>query len=182
MKHEGAMRWSLQASGFSRKQGFPCVVSLCLSLFLFSSFVLAQVPTNEFLFQEDSPKQQDSQEIERDTIRQTDKLVENEVDFQAPTVEFLQEKNVMKGSGGVLLSGDGMQAQADEGTFSLDSKDASLQGDVVLTGPDGTVRADAIDMNLNTETGVFSSAEFTLEEGAYDVSADRANKISETEY
>ncbi len=176
------MWWSFQERCELERRGRGSLLVAALFVAITPSLVFAQVPTSEFLFQEDSTKLQDSQERERGLIGQTDKVIENEVDFQAPQVEFLQEENVMKGTGGVLLSGDGIQVQAEEGTFAVESKDARLNGGVILTGPDGTVRAEQIELNLDSEVGTFTDAQFTLEEGAYDVSASRVDKLSETEY
>jgi LPS-assembly protein len=141
-----------------------------------------EAPNRRYLFTEDSRLSRRQAQREKKDVLSADKPVDSDVDFKAPTVEFLQESSQIKGSGGVVISGRGVQAQADEATFNTASKEAALSGSVRFATPQGSIGAAAAAVNLESETGTFSEADFYLEEGNYGVQASEAKKLSETEF
>lgn len=157
-----------------------------LSLLFFPAGAAAQVeaPDERFLFSEDSEKEQ--KRIERQQEQLTEKQIEKapsgEVDFEAPKVDFDQESNVVRGEGGIIVASEGVQAQAERGSLDLDTNDLELIEQVLLAGPEGTVVASEAQFNIDTETGTFLDTQFTLEQGAFNVYADRADKISDVRY
>lgn len=140
------------------------------------------LPRSEPLFTDDVRAERELKKVERGAVLQRDQAPSGEVNFDAPQVEFDREANVVKGSGGVVISGTGLQAQADEGSLNLQSKDATLSGQVVVADGSGRVAADKAAINVETETGTFEGARFELEESGFIVRADKAEKVSETEY
>lgn len=102
--------------------------------------------------------------------------------FTAPRMEFDQEKNAMKGTGGVLISNSGTQASADEGTYFTESKDVNLKGNVFFSWPEGDVIAAKAKANIDKQTGEFWQANFYFDETQYTLDADKLTKKSENEY
>ncbi len=144
-----------------------------------------EAPTDEFIFDEDSERKQRLLQLEREQIQKKQMQAitgSSKVDFEAPNVEYLQEENKLKGTGGVLVSAEGLQLEADEGELDLDTKDGSFTGDVLLTTPDGVIEADRSDFNLDYETGTFYDADFSIEEGAYLIHAEEAQRITEKRF
>ncbi|MBN8549143.1 MAG: LPS-assembly protein LptD [Deltaproteobacteria bacterium] len=88
----------------------------------------------------------------------------------------------MKGSGGVVVSRGGIQVQANDALVNMETKDASFDGNVVVTDNQGTLNAKSGNLNLDSETGKFSDTQFTYEEGLLDIQAGEIEKLSETEF
>lgn len=142
-----------------------------------------ELPTRKYIFSEDTRKfkEAESKLIKRITeVEQPPSSAE--VDLKAPQVEFQKDKNEISGQGGVLISGMGVQIEADKGSLNLDSNDARAEGRVVVSHSEGVVTADAANFNLDTEIGDFSNAKFTLEDGGYEVNSEKVFKLSETKY
>jgi len=163
-----------------------CFLSLLLIVALlivpFVSLAQVQSPTDEFLFREDSKQAERIRSREIDRITQVDPAPRQDVQFEAGEVTYLQEESIIRGTKGVVVSAEGTQLQGDRGQVNLDTNDASFEGNVLMSSPQGVVSAEKIDFNFDTELGEFEDSEFTLEDGAYKVSAQRAEKFSETSY
>lgn len=163
------------------------IATLFLALVLLSQFkstLQAQVPVPDrtFVFREDA---KEAQALQRETGRATvlqDVPLTDTLDLKAPKVEFLKDKEEVKGSGGILLSRGGITAQAEETEVNLQTQDADLQGRVVISGEQGSIVADSGSFNMESELGDFTNAELNLEDGAYQSVAGRLEKLSDTEY
>jgi len=160
---------------------FLCLVAL---IFQPAQLLLSQVqsPTDEFLFREDSKAAERARSRQIKQIITVDPAPEQDIQFEAGEVTYLQEESTIKGSGGVVVSSEGTQLQGDRGRVNMETKDASFEGNVLMSSPEGIVSADKIDFNFETELGEFHHSEFTLEDGAYRVIAGRAEKLSETSF
>ncbi|RMG43208.1 MAG: LPS-assembly protein LptD [Candidatus Dadabacteria bacterium] len=157
---------------------------LLLIVLVSPSLLRAQVesPNRKYLFREDSENYKKVLKRYQKTILSTDKPASQDLDFKAPTVEYLEKEKKMKGSGGVLVSKGDIQAQADEALVDLKTNDVELKGDVVITQPRSTLKASSAKFNLDSERGSFSDTEFTIEEGNYHIRAKEAQKLSDTRY
>ncbi len=161
----------------------PAVFFLSFSSSLYAQ---ASVKTNQItlpsgreLFMED---RKEAKKVEKKNLAakiQVDPGLSNRMDFKAPNVEFNKEQNKVSGSDGVVISGRGIKVQADKGTLDLNSNDSDLKGNVVITGQEANIEADSAVFNFDTETGVFNSSRFTLEDGGYQFGADRFSKVGE---
>lgn len=113
---------------------------------------------------------------------QQDKAPENRVDFQAPQIEFLKEKNIVRGTGGVLISAPPLRAQADSAELNQETKDADLKGNVLFSGETATIAADDAQVNIDSELGDFSNCQFAMEDPGFNIEAGEAKKLSEFEF
>lgn len=98
--------------------------------FILSSAILyAQVeaPNPDFLFDSDNDRLQALKQNKIKNVLNKGSKAGKQAAFTAPKIEFDQQNNAMKGSGGVLISKDGVQASAEEGTYYTESKDVNHQ-------------------------------------------------------
>lgn len=160
------------------------ILTLSFGISLWPSRALAQVepPNRKEIFEEDVKDEIKKEDKLRKDIVTPDKSDSQDVDFKAPSVEYLKDPSRISGKGGVLISTPDLQVQADEAVMDLNTKDADLHGGILLTGPDGVLSSEEGKLNVDNETGTFSKADFTLEQGAYDVYSDEVHKLSETKY
>lgn len=178
-----------------RPSSLSCIAACCAGSSQFALFLLLllltwpdrlvvaqDAPDSRYVFEEDNPDAQERREKQIEQITTTVQPIEEKLNFEAPEVGFDQEKNVMRGTGGVLVSRGGVQMQADSAAANLDSKDVSLDGRVVFTWPEGEVTADKAAVNIDSETGVFEDATIETNEGSYRMSADELYKDSERDY
>jgi LPS-assembly protein len=154
-------------------------VFLCVSV---HSSLAQPMPDRKNVFTADRP-----QEIERkkSVIQQAtspDGLPAKDLDFQAPSIEFDRAKNIMRGSGGVIVSQGGVQLQGDEGSFDLNKDEGAVSGDVVMTTSEGVLTAKSARLHVPSETGEFEGLEFSVEQGGYDIRSDHGLKLSEFEF
>lgn len=157
---------------------------LVVVLSFYPSFLYAQVesPISDEVFTEDTGANQERQKKFVKEIMKTDPAASNDLKFQSPKVEYLDERDMIQGSDGVVVSYEGMQVQADTGRVNLSSKDAEFEGGILMTSPEGVLSADTGTYNLDSEIGSFSDATFSMDEGAYQFEAKTLAKVSETEY
>ena len=160
----------------------PVLLNLCLLVGAASGQVQVEPPQDKELFTEDLRNVRKAQQQKVRQALQTDTPTGTDIDVKAPSVSFDQERQVVVGSGGVLISGPGGRAQAESASVNLETKEAELQDRVLFTTGEGTISARAAQVNLDRETGSFAGAEFRLEEGNYGIAADAAEKLSEIEY
>ena len=139
-------------------------------------------PDSKYLFTQDSALEKKATKKEIATILGGDSAPKNEVEFKAPQVEFDKEASVVHGSQGVLVSGLGVRAEADQGTLAIESNQLSLKGQSVISDSQGSISSDQADYNIEDETGVFKNAHFALEENGYRVTSEQAEKLSDTKY
>ena len=158
-----------------------------LSIFLccYSSYAQEDStdPTKEKkLFAEDKKGAKDAKLSAQGSALQADATPDNEVQFSALTVESKQKESLIVGKGDVLISGKGVQVQADDGTFNTKTKDADVTGNVVITSGQGEMTAESAKFNLDSKIGEFNNAEFLIEQGSFDLAGDTIKKVSEDEY
>lgn len=142
----------------------------------------AQRTENKKLYREDTREEEKRRKARLEQILGPQAAGSQDLDVKAQEVEFLKEKNALKGTGGILLSRGGVQAQADEGEVQLESKDTTLSGDVLISLRDGSIQSEQAEFNFESETGDFADARLQLEQGAYIADAAKLKKISEFEY
>ncbi|MBX7145259.1 MAG: LPS assembly protein LptD [Oligoflexia bacterium] len=164
---------------------FGLLRTLFLSqLVLTSAIVSAQVeqPDRKHLYKEDTRSAKRQREKFSKSVLKADKAANDDINVKADQVQFLKDKNEVKAMGGVVLSREGVQAQADDALVNMSTKQSHLSGNVAVAQPSGAINATGGDFNFEYETGTFSDAEFALEDGGYNVEARQADKLSETEY
>jgi len=153
--------------------GRVCSIAISLILLAPAFVARAQVrnPDSKALFEEDTKERKREIEKQQSKIMTTDKGGSKFLNFSAPNVEFLKEGNMVKGSGGVLISGDGISAQAESAQVNQESKDATLEGGVMFSGMSGEIASDKAAINFDNETGTFTVAQFSMSDGDYFISA-----------
>ncbi len=157
---------------------------LALTLAGQCTIAIAQTGNDLVVFEEDAPAQKTSEQILRQqAIKPTAiPVIPQQLDFQAPQIEFRKESNEIVGKGGVVIAEGGVQVQANEGVFNTQTKEGDVKGDVLMTTSAGVLAADSAKVNVQSETGDFSGLEFDVEEGGYRVEAEQAKKVSEFEF
>ncbi len=175
--------------GFAAHPIAPVVIAavmLAAPHYSFAQSITSQqtidLPNPEPLFSDDSRDSKKKRTAEVAAATAAEQGSGKEVDFNAPSVEFDKEANTVKGSGGVLISGDGIQVQADSGQLDLTSKEATVTGKVIVSDNKGRISAESATLDVEGEKGEFSKAKFTLEEEGFRVSADSMKRLSEDEY
>lgn len=146
------------------------------------AFAQVESPSGEEIFREDLDAIEKQRTRRVKQLMQTDTPTVGQIDVRAPQLEYLQNNEAVKGSGGLVVSSGGVQLQADEGVVNLQTKDASLSGNFYMSGQDGSIAADRAEINIDNEVGDFWSADFSLEGGEYQVQAGTAKKLSDIEY
>lgn len=144
----------------------------------------AQVPAPDakHLFREDAREvERRRQRVVGEALR-ADPAASEELDFEAPQVEFDQERNVLRGTGGIVVSRGGLRAQAEQAEVDVETEAGVLQGDVLVTGGPGVVRAETGEFDFASETGIFFNAEILEEQRGYRARADVLRKLSDFEY
>jgi LPS-assembly protein len=140
------------------------------------------LPERRNLFAEDSKAAKRARSRAKRAALEVAPSADKDVDFKAPQVEFLKERNEIKGSGGVVVAGRGVQAQADEAVLNTETKDAALRGNVLFSTARGQIGAQAATINMDREVGTFTDADLLLEEGNYAVRCGEAKRLSESEF
>ena len=139
-------------------------------------------PDERQIFQEDADRFQEQLSNKRKSLMTPNLPGTGQVDFTAPIVQFDQEENIISGSGGVLISGQGFRLQGERGSVDLDTNDASLEERVVLSGETTRLTAEKLQFNLDAEVGEFEETSFTLEDSAFQFSAAKAEKLNDVEF
>lgn len=146
------------------------------------SAIEVEAPTSKFLFKKDSKEYKKAKKQKIKKITTSEKPVNKALDFNSPNLEFLQDDNQVKGSGGVIISHFGMGAQSDVAIANLKTKDAVLYNDVLFTMDEAQITAKEADFNFNSEKGNFDEAELVIEEGNYKFASNKLKKIDDTNY
>ncbi|MCB0317451.1 MAG: LPS-assembly protein LptD [Bdellovibrionales bacterium] len=158
---------------------------IVLKLLTWPNLVLGQTvesPDAKHLFEQQAENVEKAKKKLKKELLTADAPANQDVDFQAPEMEFLQDKNTLKGKGGVVISAPGLQVQAEAAEFNLDSKESNLHEKVLITSSDGVISATEGEFNVDKETGTFENAEFGIDNDGYKVFAEDAEKKSEFEY
>ena len=134
------------------------------------------------LFSEDLKQIKDRRAAARKGAFAVDKPKDNTVGVSAPQVDYSADGKTVSASGGVVVSRGGVQVEAEEGTVNLESNEASFSGGLLVSSPQGSLAAEKGVVDLDKEVGVFENIAFSYDEGAYRIEAQRAAKLSETEY
>ena len=140
------------------------LVLVCLLFATLGTALAQQIerPDNDRLFEEDDKDIQAKESKEIKKLTKADKATTEDIDFKAPSVEYLQEKKEMHGSGGVLISSPDFQVQADSAQMNTETHEAQLQGGILVSGADASISAESGAVNVETETGTFKDAELEL--------------------
>lgn len=158
---------------------------LIVALFsFFPNYVLAQIeaPNRTELFEEDTRTYRDQLDTDREQILTKDAVQAGKVSFDAPELRFQQDTNEMIGTGGILLSHDDVQLQAESARYNSETYDVVLDGNVLVSSPETTISCGSGVFNLESERGAFQDVEFTLEAGEYGIKTDELAKTSDTDY
>lgn len=147
-----------------------------------SQQVVIDAPNRKHLYQEDTREEERRRKQAVSAIIRDDKAAADQVDVQAGKAEFLKETNQIKGTEGVIISRQGLQVQAEQALVNMDTKETELQGKIAVSDNKGVMSAESGTMNLDSETGTFADAQFSIEEGSYVVDADEVKKLSDVEY
>lgn len=158
-----------------------------LFLSLLASVSIAQEeatdPTKDRkLFSDDKKDTKERRLADQGAALSSDAPPEDEVQFSALTVESKQKESKVIGKGNVLISGQGVQVQANEGSYNTQTKEADVSGNVVITSGQGELSADAAKFNLDSKTGEFTNGSFLVEQGSFNLSGDTIKKLSPDEY
>jgi LPS-assembly protein len=163
-------------------------VLLCCVSLIFVNYTFAQrngssnSNQRRYKFAEDVSTTKRAKQIQERTVLKKDSASTDVVDIKAPSLNFEKDSKTVVADGGLVLSGNGIQAESKKGTFNTETKDAILEGDVTFTGMSAKVKSERAAVNLDDETGQFTNGSFLYEEGGYNISAKEIFKLSETRY
>lgn len=186
------------------------VTPVCLSLrfpFLFAVFLagvfscgtLAQAqvqseaqvmpPDRKFLFLEDEylklTRQQKRKEIKarREQVKARAKSIEGlPFDISAGTISFDSTNNKVIAKDNVLIGHSLGIIEADEGLFNVETNEVELKKDIRITEVTRDVLAQEARMNISTGELDVHDTEIFLEEGGYNLKADRIRRSPEDKY
>lgn len=165
-----------------RSSLYAFLVQLVAVALLLGGSVHAQSKKSRPLFEEDLKKYKRQTEDRRKALLQSDQPSSTDLQIKAPNVEYSKEGGEVKVDGGVLLSREGLQLEADTAKIFTKTKEAELIGKVRISQSQGTIEAESAYINTEDETGVFNDAAFGLDAGSYRVTAGSAIKYSESKY
>jgi lipopolysaccharide assembly outer membrane protein LptD (OstA) len=162
------------------------IISLLVLSFVFSHCleVQAQQLNERKLFEEDMKEFQDLRRKEKEKLLQPDLVDkgEEEISVVAPEITFRRESKEVVAKGGVVVSRGAVHAEAREAVVNLETNEAELVGDVVVSQSEGVFSADSAFVNVDYETGTFNNATFIFDPASVSLQAGKAVKYSETEY
>jgi LPS-assembly protein len=183
MTAQNGLATSLLKTLFQQTPKFGLAAFVC-GLLSWHSPLAAQVepPDRRNLFSQDSKAAKISRRATMKAALQEDKPGSEALDVKAPQVQFKQEPRRVQGSGGVLISRAGLQAQAEDAVVELDTNQADLSGRVAITDAQASLLAEKGQFNFESETGSFSAAELRVEDGGYEIEAAELKRLSEYEY
>lgn len=101
---------------------------------------------------------------------------DDEIAVDAETVNYDQKGDILSASGDVLIRRGEMTLSADTVEVNRRSSEARALGDAVLLTPESEVRASAIFLNLESETGELQDAQITSDTMGYSLSGKRIEK------
>jgi len=170
--------------------GFFRYIALALTGCLFlkglafgqAEFPPIPAPSDKHLFNEDVGKIKKEKTKEITRILAEDKPPSAEIDFKADNLNYVKESNLMKGTGHVVASREGLEVQADQGSMNVETKEAELSGDLLVNHSGGIISAQSGKFNLNTEHGEFDDADMIYENGDYHIKAARMLKLTDLDY
>lgn len=140
-------------------------------------------PDRKELFDEDRKNADQREKDRRRTLLGNFQPGEqNELQLNAPQIEILKENGRLKGSGGVIVADGPLQLQAESAVVDTKEKTAELTDGVLLTSPEGLLKARRGQFAFESETGTFEDATISADAEGYYLSAAKANKLSEFEY
>jgi len=160
-------------------------VRFVLIILIVTSSLFAQSETERDarkLFQSDRKDFQEQNLTRQAEALKVDPAPEGEVQFSAAQVEQRQKEKAVYGVGNVLIAGEGVQVQADQGTYNLETKDVDVTGQVVITSGQGELSATGARFSLADKTGEFDDASFLIEQGSFNLAGKTIKKVSEDEY
>jgi LPS-assembly protein len=158
----------------------------CLS-FSLAPLVFAQQEEDpsrgqQFIFNEDRARFKRAAETAEAVALKADKSSSKVIDVKAPNLAFEKDQKTVNASGGMMISGGGVEIQADRGRVNTETKQAELEGDVAFDGQSARIRADKASINIEEETGQFTNGSFTYDQGGYSVKSKELFKLSEKQY
>jgi LPS-assembly protein len=99
-----------------------------------------------------------------------------EITIDAESVSYDNRANTVAAEGQVVIHYGDSILRADRVDLDRKTKEASAQGSVSLTSPEGTIEADQLLLNLDDETGVLENAEIHSTEQGYSLRGDHVEK------
>lgn len=166
-----------------RKVVLCFITCFCLLLVFNYSFAIeVEAPTDRYLFKKDSKEYKKAKKQKVESIISSETPSSKALDFNAPEIEFMQDENQVKGSGGVIISHYGLGAQSDSAIANLKTKDAILYNDVVFSMDEASINAKEAVFNFDSEKGDFDDSQLIIEEGNYKFSSDKLRKIDDKNY
>ncbi len=91
-------------------------------------------------------------------------------------------QNLYIAKGEVILTGDTARLQADHVAYNSVTQDARATGHVKLISGKDTIHCDAMDLNLETETGTIMNGIIFVEENNFYISGDHIEKTGKATY
>ena len=98
------------------------------------------------------------------------------IGIDAEQISYDQKANTVVARGSVVIKRGESELRADEVTVNRTTNVAEARGHVRFTDPDGTVVADAMELDLDQETGWLTHAEVTSPHYRYSLWGDRIEK------
>ncbi|GAB6142686.1 LPS-assembly protein LptD [Desulfocicer niacini] len=102
--------------------------------------------------------------------------------LSARTATYDQEQHLYVATGEVILSSDTVRLDADHVTYNYLTRDARATGHVKLISGKDTINCDAMDLNLETQTGTIMNGVVFVEENHFYISGNRIEKTGPASY
>lgn len=104
--------------------------------------------------------------------------------LEANSLTFNQNEGIYQAIGDVVLIQGENQLHADQMVIDLQAKTLLADGNIRLTGPQGSITAESLHLRLDTETAVVARASFTVvrEEATYYLRGRRIEKVGPERY
>ena len=101
---------------------------------------------------------------------------EQKVNIDAEEISYDQKSDSVVARGKVVIERGEMELRADEVHVRRATNEADASGHVKLTGPEGTVTADEVHLNLDDETGFLENAAIQARRNQYSLQGERVEK------
>ena len=167
---------------------FKLQKNILLSILFLSSVSAAIAQTNNQnlinLFKQDESDEKDSQKTLREAVvtqgskpSSTDPL-----NVKANDLKFDKDGKTVIANNGVEISGQKAKLSAESAVVNTETKQANLDGNVVVGLSEGSILSSKVLLNIDDETGEFEQARTVYEVEGYRILSDDMFKLSENRY
>ena len=165
----------------------PILFSLTiLKLFLIQNIIIVDAnsqfvsPDRRYVFQEDRKKNKFQKKKSKPRLGKNlnkAKKKGSKIPLDVDAKVIRKEGDSTIAEGGVSVSYQDSFIESDKMNYNSKTKFSNLKGNVRISDPGGEIRAEEIDVNLDTKEGTFKKSKINLEDSDFKINASKATRL-----